>query len=89
MSTTDIRFVSTNGEQPTPLNSHDFTEKNDGGRGSLVFFNQASMFQGPETGYDSLETARVNGHDGISDYGAIADQAFEKFGVRVPLDNLP
>jgi hypothetical protein len=84
----EIRFVSTNGEQPTPNNSEDFTEGDDLGRGSFVFFNQASMFCGPETGYDTLEAARESGLEGTSNYLQTAQQAFTNATKYFSISNL-
>ncbi|KAF9000561.1 hypothetical protein BDZ89DRAFT_1121642 [Hymenopellis radicata] len=77
-----IKIVTTkNGEKPTPENSkpldqqplerpenvseEDWAAGN--GRGSVVWFNQASMFQTAETGYDTLTLAREAGHTGNCD----------------------
>ncbi len=72
-----VQVVTTaDGERPTRENSEplhrpsDVSEEDweDGnGRGSVVWFNQASMFQTSETGYETLETARRKGHSGNAD----------------------
>jgi hypothetical protein len=77
--------VSTNGEYPTPSNSEDITGHDDQGRGSFVFFNQASMFQGPETGHDTLKEARAHGHSGKSDAQKTAQEAFSDSSAFFPL----
>ena len=81
----DIHFVSTNGEYPTPENSLDFTGQDNHGRGSLVFYNQATMFHGPETGYDTLAAARAHGHSGKSDAQMIAQEAFTDLAMYFPV----
>jgi hypothetical protein len=73
-------MVVTDGNAPTPANSCELKGRDDLGRGSFVFYNQASMFQGPETGWDSLGEAREAGGSGNSDYGACASQAFTDAG---------
>jgi hypothetical protein len=72
----DICFVSTDGEIPTLDNSEDFTDGDDQGRGSFVFYNQASMFQGPETNFDTLKKAKAHGHCGRSNAQQTAQEAF-------------
>jgi hypothetical protein len=72
----DIHFVSTDGDIPTPDNSEDFTDGDDQGRGSFVFYNQASMFQGPETNFDTIKKAKAHGHCGTSDAQYTAQEAF-------------
>ena len=78
----DMKVVTTaHGEKPTPKNStplhqtriqrpetvspEDWEAGN--GRGSVVWFNQASMFQTSETGYPTLIKARKAGHTGNAD----------------------
>jgi hypothetical protein len=59
MVPTDVTFVSTNGELPTVENSSPLNGMN--GRGSCVWFNQASMFQKGEIGFSTIAKAkRVN-----------------------------
>ncbi|KAF8891504.1 hypothetical protein CPB84DRAFT_1848987 [Gymnopilus junonius] len=60
----DIRFVLTDGEKPTPENSTPLGGEGDEGRGSLVFFNQASMYHGSEMGFNTLTEARNAGMSG-------------------------
>jgi hypothetical protein len=72
----DLKIVVTDGDAPTPDNSEQLHARQDLGRGSFVFFNQASMFQGPETGFDTLSEARKNGHSANSDFGTNAKEAF-------------
>jgi hypothetical protein len=49
-----------------------------------VFFNEALMFQGPETGYDTLGEVQDKGHSGNLDYGKRAQQAFTAAGKFFP-----
>ncbi|TFK63320.1 hypothetical protein BDN72DRAFT_902511 [Pluteus cervinus] len=57
----DIKFVVTDGERPTRENAREVQDGDESGRGSIVFFSQASMFQTAETGYDSLNKAHKVG----------------------------
>ncbi|KAG2092750.1 hypothetical protein BD769DRAFT_1395324 [Suillus cothurnatus] len=52
----DVTFVSTNGELPTVENSSPLNGMN--GRGSCVWFNQASMFQKGEIGFSTIAKAK-------------------------------
>ncbi|KAL0567033.1 hypothetical protein V5O48_014961 [Marasmius crinis-equi] len=69
---TSLDFVVTEGDRPTkgnskPLNclcgdpnaEHGESWKNAHGRGSMVWFNQASMFQTTELGFDTVAQARA------------------------------
>jgi len=67
-------------------NSVDFTNENNMGRGSFVYFNQASMFTGPETGYDTLAAARASGLSGKADFKRTAQQAFTDMTHFFPYD---
>ncbi|KAF8960543.1 hypothetical protein BDZ97DRAFT_1665701 [Flammula alnicola] len=78
----DFKFVTTEGEErPTPENSTPLEEGDDEGRGSLVYFNQAAMYQSSETDSLTLKKAVAAGHSGMTDYGADIQAAFEKHGV--------
>lgn len=55
------------------------------GRGSLVYFNQATMFQSSETGYSTIKAAKQGGHSGLTDYGPDIQTAFMKHETRIPL----
>jgi hypothetical protein len=79
-----LKIVVTNGNAPTLDNSEELMNQQDLGRGSFVFFNQASMFQGPETGFDTLSEARKKGHSGHLDFGANAREAFGAAGKFFP-----
>jgi len=60
----DFDFVITDGNPPTKENSRPLGGAGDEGRGSLVYYNQASMYHGPETGFDTLDAARKSGQTG-------------------------
>jgi hypothetical protein len=54
----DIEFVTTDGNiRPTPENSKPLEEGDHEGRGSVVFFNQASMYAASETGHGTIAAA--------------------------------
>jgi hypothetical protein len=55
------------------------------GRGSMVFFNQASMFVGPELGFDTIDAAKHHGYSGTSDYPSIAKEAFSDMSRFFPI----
>ncbi|KAF9474801.1 hypothetical protein BDN70DRAFT_898677 [Pholiota conissans] len=83
----DIKFVTTEGEErPTPQNSTPIGEGDDKGRGSLVYFNQASMYQSSETGCSTLKEAiRTQVHSGRLDKETTIQQAFSSLGEFIPL----
>ncbi|KAF8335643.1 hypothetical protein F5887DRAFT_921052 [Amanita rubescens] len=63
--------VTNNGEYPTPDNS---VPLNDGtGRGSAVWFNQASMFQTAELGVSTIAEAKRFGMDATCDAKGLID----------------
>jgi hypothetical protein len=70
--------VTDNGERPTPENSRLIVPNDPSGRASIVFYNQATMFYGPETGYDTLGNARKNGGSGITNFHQDILNAFAK-----------
>jgi len=80
----DIEFVITeDGSHPTLQNSKPVAVDGDEcGRGSIVFFNEATMFYGPETGYSTLSEAREAQESGCVDFGHVAKEAFEKFAFK-------
>lgn len=81
-----MKFVTVDGtERPTRENSRPIAEGDDNGRGSLVFFNQATMRTGPVTGYNTLKEARLHGHSGTVDYGNDIQAAFEKYVTFIPV----
>ncbi|KAJ7626710.1 hypothetical protein B0H17DRAFT_1150958 [Mycena rosella] len=86
VSDPDIKFVTVDGnERPTRENSRPLVEGDGDGRGSLVFFNQATMATGPTTGYNTLKNARLDGHSGTVDYGTCIQEAFEKYVTFIPV----
>jgi hypothetical protein len=68
--------VVTDGEYPTQNNSMPISEDGEFGRGSWVFFNQASMYQASETGHETLSAARNAGHTGRTNFALDAQAAF-------------
>ena len=62
----DVEFVRTNGEIPTPQNSMPINGAD--GRGSCVWFNQATMFQSTELGHNTVADAKLAGNSGTSDF---------------------
>ncbi|KAJ3564788.1 hypothetical protein NP233_g8060 [Leucocoprinus birnbaumii] len=81
----DFSFVTTDGEEPD-LSRSDVLEQGDFGRGSMVWFNQASIFQAAETGFSTLKEARDNGHSGTTDFEMDIKAEFTKHCFRIPLD---
>jgi hypothetical protein len=76
----DIKFVTTDGtERPTRKTAKPLTEGDEHGRGSMVFFNQASMYAASETGCGTLGSAKLAGKTGQSDYRITAQEAFEQY----------
>lgn len=64
-------MVTDNGEHPTPDNS---APLNDGsGRGSVVWFNQATMFQTAELGVSTMGKAKRLGIDATCDVKGLID----------------
>jgi hypothetical protein len=81
-----IKFVMTDGRQrPTPRNSRPIKEGDEFGRGSLVYFNQATMYQPSEIGYATIREAVEAGCSGKVDYGTSAQEAFTKYASLVPV----
>lgn len=75
----DIQFVTTDSDaQPTPENTRPVKEGDREGRGSMVFFNQATMRTLPETGEDTLIEATDGGHSGTSDFKGTAQEIFSR-----------
>jgi len=52
----------------------------DEGHGSVVFFNQASMYMTSETGFPTLNAARAAGETGKVSFPASAQEAFLMHG---------
>lgn len=77
----DIKFVTTDGdERPTPENSTPLEPGDHKGRGSLIFFNQATMYQSSETNHAATKLA---GYSGKTDYPQSIQEGFEKFGTYI------
>lgn len=55
------------------------------GRGSVVYFNMATMLQSSESGFNSLKEAKKHGMDGLSEV-TVAD-AFQYMGKRIDLSS--
>ena len=84
--TSAIKFVMTDGlQRPTAENSRPIKPGDEFGRGSLVYFNQATMYQTSETGYATVGEAVKAGDCGRADYGASAQEAFTRYGKYVPV----
>lgn len=77
----DIKFVTTEGDElPTPENSKPIQDGDDDGRGSVVWFNMATMFQSSESGADTLKEARERGETGYADMSG--QEAFEYLAIK-------
>jgi len=82
-----MKFVTTeSGVHPTPENSKPVQPGDEEGRGSLVYFNEASMHQSSETVYPTLGKAKKAGLSGKTDYGTDAQAAFQKYGTYSPIN---
>ena len=82
--------MTTDGKQrPTPQNSRPIEAGDERGRGSLVYFNQATMYQTSETGHATLGDAVAAGGSGKVDYGVSAQEAFTRYGRYVPVKGAP
>lgn len=85
-----IQFVATDGlQRPTPENSRPIKAGDECGRGSLVYFNQATMYQTSETGYATVGEAIKAGDSGKVDYGTSAQAAFTKYARYSPIRTAP
>ena len=77
----DIKFVTTEGEAlPTPENCRPIQDGDDDGRGSVVWFNMATMFQSSESGADTLKEVRERGESGYADMSG--QEAFEYIAIK-------
>ncbi|KAF8225685.1 hypothetical protein L208DRAFT_1055584, partial [Tricholoma matsutake] len=75
-----IQFLATDGlQRPTPANSRPITAGDECSRGSLVYFNQATMYQTSETGYATIGEAVEAGDLGKVDYRMSAQAVFTKY----------
>ncbi|KAJ7712471.1 hypothetical protein B0H14DRAFT_3637846, partial [Mycena olivaceomarginata] len=76
----DVKWVTVDGNEcPTPENSQPLEAGDGDGRGSMVFFNQATMRTLPETGYHTAKEWRANGGSGKIDFGNCLQKALEKY----------
>jgi hypothetical protein len=81
-----IKFVMMDGRQrPTPQSSRPIKEGDEFGRGSLVYFNQATMYQPSEIGHATIREAIEAGCSGKVDYGTSAQEAFTKYASLIPV----
>ncbi|KAF8158608.1 hypothetical protein BJ912DRAFT_805466, partial [Pholiota molesta] len=83
---TDFKFVTTEGqERPLPENSTPIEEGDDEGRGSLVYFNQASMYRCSEEDADIDAEGAVGETDsrevGKAKYSSSIQEAFLAVGT--------
>jgi hypothetical protein len=76
-------------QRPTPKNSRPIKLGDEHGRGSLVYFNQATMYQTSETGYPTIGEAIEAGDSGKVDYGASAQEAFTEYAKYIPIKPAP
>lgn len=83
----DLKVVITDGSYPTKSNSTDLDPEAHG-RGSWVFFNEATMYMSSETRYGTIKNAKAHGHSGTTDYGRDAQQAFTTFGSLLDINHL-
>ncbi|KAF7333522.1 hypothetical protein MVEN_02368400 [Mycena venus] len=77
-----LRFVHTaeDVELPTPENSTPIVSGDDTGRGSMVFFNQATMRHGPVFGVSTRKMAAAGQNDTPA-FGSDVSTAFQMFGI--------
>lgn len=76
----EIVFTADDVSVPTRENSWNVDSDLDGRR-SVVWYNQASMFQTSKTGFPTLKEARANGFEGILDFGATVEEVFKKVAI--------
>lgn len=82
----DFEFVTTEGDvRPTKENSKPVVDGDQYGRGSLVYFNQATMFQTSETGFDTLQKAKEAGHSGTTDFEEDTQRSFATAAHFTPI----
>lgn len=82
---TDVEFVTTHdGALPTLDNSTPL--ENYAGRGSCVWFNQASMFQPGELEYPTIAQAQAAGAEAETDFQAHVDEGYFPY---FDIDDLP
>lgn len=83
-----MKFVTSEASTYEEAAADETSQVEDGhGRGSMVWFNQASLFQSAETGFMTLTDAKAAGHSGTTDFKADAEKCFQKFSFTYPLDS--
>jgi hypothetical protein len=76
----DIVFVTApEGLTLTPENCTPLEPGDDSGRGSFVFFNEASMYMSSETNHPTLAQAKLAGHSGTVDFKKSAQELFTQY----------
>lgn len=80
-------MVITDGSYPTKANSTELDPEVHG-RGSWVYFNEATMYMSSETGHGTLNNAKARGHSGTTDYGKDAQRAFTNFSTLLDAKHL-
>lgn len=77
----DVKLVTApEGEIPTRENSEEIGSEE--GRGSIVFFNQASLFQSSETNSSTLKAAAAQGKVVTSDFVGTAQTLFTTYATK-------
>lgn len=79
----DFELVTVEGdERPTRATAAPLDPRDGDGRGSFVFFNQASLYQSSETGYNTLKEAKIKGkHTGKTSYAEGLEKALSNYLV--------
>lgn len=77
----DYVVATKDGERPDDTNKGPLTSA---GRGSIVWFNQCTMFQSSETGFPTKKEAEANGHSGKRDWAEDIADAYPI--VRTPAE---
>ncbi len=78
----DIEFVRTvDGLPPTKTSALPLNELGKKGRGSIVFFNQATMYQSSESGHHTLKQARAAGVLADGRYKDVTNEQFSRSDV--------
>ncbi|KAJ7081474.1 hypothetical protein C8R43DRAFT_853427, partial [Mycena crocata] len=75
-----LEIVTTDADVDRPTLENSTPIDDAAGRGSMVWFSQASMRHGPVTGYDTLDSAAAAGVPRTTDYGNDAQAAFSNSG---------
>ncbi len=75
----DLKFVRTvNGLPPTPQTALPLNKGDTEGRGSVVLFNQATMFQSSETDSSTLKEALAAGINTDGRYSEMMESQFKR-----------